>query len=84
LQPTDAAGNAAVGVEPGAHVELQSRDNLIFSTTGRPVALAGVSGLVIVDTGDALLVCSKESAQLVKDVAERMQQAQDAAGQALA
>jgi mannose-1-phosphate guanylyltransferase len=83
LQPSDAAGNATVGVEPGAHVEAQSRDNLIFSTTGRPVALAGVSGLVIVDTGDALLVCSKESAQLVKDLAERMQQPRGDAGQPL-
>jgi mannose-1-phosphate guanylyltransferase/mannose-6-phosphate isomerase len=82
LQTADAAGNAAVGVEADAHVEAQSRDNLIFSTTGRPVALAGVSGLVIVDTPDALLVCSKESAQLVKDLAERMQQPRGDAGQA--
>jgi mannose-1-phosphate guanylyltransferase len=82
LQAGDAAGNAVVGLEPGTHLEAQSRDNLIFSTTGRPVALAGVSGLVIVDTGDALLVCSKESAQLVKEVAEHMQRASGADGQA--
>ena len=81
LQPADEARNAVVGVEPGAHVESQSRDNLVFSTTGRPVALAGVSGLVIVDTGDALLVCTKESSQLVKALAEYMQQTPVAAPQ---
>lgn len=81
LQTADAAGNAVVGVAPEAHVEAQSQDNLIFSTTGRPVALAGVSGLVIVDTGEALLVCSKESAQLVKELAERMQQPHGGASQ---
>jgi mannose-1-phosphate guanylyltransferase len=73
LQDADASGNAVVGVLVGDHVEVRSQDNLIYSTTGRPVAIAGVSGLVVVDTGDALLICSKEGAQLVKDIAEFMQ-----------
>lgn len=73
LQDADASGNAVVGVLAGDHVEVRSQDNLIYSTTGRPVAIAGVSGLVVVDTGDALLICSKEGAQLVKDIAEFMQ-----------
>lgn len=73
LQDVDASGNAVVGVPEGEHMEVGSQDNLIYSTTGRRVALAGVSGLVVVDTGDALLICSKQGAQLVKDIAERMQ-----------
>ncbi|HEX9055940.1 MAG TPA: sugar phosphate nucleotidyltransferase [Ktedonobacterales bacterium] len=74
LQNPDHRGNAVVGLPPGEHMEVDSEDNLVFSTTGRVVALAGVSGLVVVDTGDALLVCSKQHAQLVKEIAEQMQQ----------
>jgi mannose-1-phosphate guanylyltransferase len=73
LHDADARGNAVEGLPDGGHLEVQSEDNLIFSTTGRTVALAGVSGLVVVDTGDALLICTKQAAQLVKEIAERMQ-----------
>lgn len=77
LQDADASGNAVVGVEDGEHVEVRSQDNLIYSTTGRRVAIAGVSGLVVVDTGEALLICAKQGSQLVKDIAEFMQRRDD-------
>jgi mannose-1-phosphate guanylyltransferase/mannose-6-phosphate isomerase len=73
LRQADALGNAVVGLAPEAYYAVESADTLIFSTTGRPIATVGVSGLVIVDTGDALLVCTKEGAQQVKEIAEHMQ-----------
>ncbi len=75
LRSVDEVGNAVVGLPPDAHYAVESRDTLIYSTTGRAIATVGVSGLVIVDTGDVLLICSKEGAQLVKEIAERMQAA---------
>ncbi|HZC05332.1 MAG TPA: mannose-1-phosphate guanylyltransferase [Ktedonobacterales bacterium] len=54
----------------GAYMQTATRDTLIYSTTGRHIATAGVEGLIIVDTPDGLLICSKEQAQLVKDLAE--------------
>jgi hypothetical protein len=35
---------------------------------GRLIVTIGVSGLVVVDTGDVLLICPKEKAQQVKEV----------------
>jgi mannose-1-phosphate guanylyltransferase len=63
-------GNAIVGLETDQHFEVNTSDTLIYSTTGRTIATAGVEGLIIVDTGDAVLVVSKEHAQLVKEIAE--------------
>jgi mannose-1-phosphate guanylyltransferase len=75
LRSVDEVGNAVVGLPSDAHYAVQSRDTLIYSTTGRAVATVGVSGLVIVDTGDILLICTKDGAQLVKEIAERIQAA---------
>jgi len=69
LFPQDMHGNAIVGLE-GRHIGVLTKDTLVYSTTGRVIATAGVDGLVIVDTGDYVLVCSKEHAQHVKDIVE--------------
>lgn len=74
LHPSDEAGNAVVGMSADQHLSVQTGDTLVFSTTGRRVATAGVDGLVIVDTPEGVLVCSKEYAQLVKDLAEQAKQ----------
>jgi len=78
LHPGDDAGNAVVGMSTEQHLYIKTGDTLIFSTTGRPVATAGVEGLVIVDTPDGLLVCTKENAQLVKELAEQAMKRQQA------
>lgn len=72
LQHEDDENNAIIGVAANHHCEVSSHDNLVFSTTGRTIALAGVSGLVVVDTGEALLICTKAQAQLVKKVTDRL------------
>ncbi len=73
-QTTGQAAQAmATGVEAvadGACLQTATRDTLVYSTTGRHIATAGVEGLIIVDTPEGLLICSKEQAQLVKDLAE--------------
>lgn len=73
LQGEDEQGNAIVGLPENRHVEVSSHDNLVYSTTGRTVALAGVSGLVVVDTGEALLICTKAQAQMVKRITDQLQ-----------
>ena len=59
----DSDGNTIKG---RAHL-LNSRGNIIFSS-GRVVALCGVSDLVVVATKDAVLVCHKSNAQEVKNL----------------
>ncbi len=52
-------------------VEIGSQKSYVYAP-GKLVALVGVKDLIVVDTGDALLVCRKNSAQRVKDVVEKL------------
>lgn len=64
----DADGNRA----RGRLVALDARDNLVFAPEGT-VALLGVEGLVVVHTGDAVLVLPRERAQEVRRLVERLE-----------
>jgi mannose-1-phosphate guanylyltransferase len=46
--------------------ELNSGNNIIFSTTGKKISLIGISETVIVETEDNILICKKEEAQNIK------------------
>lgn len=50
-------------------VSLDSSENYVYSPE-KLVALVGVKNLVIVDTGDALLICRKNRSEEVKDLVE--------------
>ncbi|MEM9291493.1 MAG: mannose-1-phosphate guanylyltransferase [Acidobacteriota bacterium] len=69
----DDAGNAfgGPGAETSAALQIAARDNLVWSE-GAAVALVGVEGLAVVNTGDAILVMPREQAQEVKAVVERL------------
>ena len=48
---------------------LDSRGNIIFSSDpNQHVALLGISDTIVVNTGDALLVCAKERAEHIKQL----------------
>jgi mannose-1-phosphate guanylyltransferase len=51
------------------HISIDSKNNLVLGN-GRKIATVDVEDLVIVDTGDALLVSKKGSSQKVKKVVE--------------
>ena len=53
-------------------VSVESRGNVVHATD-KLVALIGVEDLVVVDTGDALLVCRASDDQRVKDVIGRLE-----------
>lgn len=62
----DEAGNHAEG-----NVILQdTARSLARSADGRLLVLVGMEDTVVVDTGDAVLVCHREQAQKVKDVVD--------------
>jgi mannose-1-phosphate guanylyltransferase/mannose-6-phosphate isomerase len=65
VTPHDRAGN----VVSGKVVDLDSRDSILYADR-RLVATIGLSGMVVVDTPDATLVCPKDRAQDVKEVVE--------------
>jgi hypothetical protein len=53
-------------------VLTQSRDCTVISRSGRVVTVAGVEGLVVVDTPDAVLVVPANRSQLVKAVVDQL------------
>ncbi len=67
LGPADAGGN----VVRGRVLALSSRGNLVASEN-RLIALVGVEGLVVIDTDDAVLVCSADRVQDVKEIIDEL------------
>ena len=65
--PKDEAGNT----RNDRLIAIDARDNLVLGDT-RAIALVDVEDLIVVDTGDALLVSKKGSSQKVKQVVERL------------
>ncbi len=59
-------------VVKGKTISYNSRGNLIYSLSNKLIATVGVNDLVIVDTGDAMLVCHKDKTQEVKQVVEEI------------
>ncbi len=68
--PTDGNGNIIMG---GQHVGLDTKNSLVYLNQDRRLIVTiGVSDLVVVDTGDVLLVCPKDKAQEVRQVVNHL------------
>jgi mannose-1-phosphate guanylyltransferase len=65
-------GDDDANVVSGDALTVDSRDCLVDSRGGRSVAVVGADGLVVVDTGDAVLVVPRARAQQVRDAVERL------------
>ena len=72
--PKDSSGNVVYGCD---NVSIGSNDNLIYSKPKKLVSLIDVSGMVVVDTPDALLVCPRSSSQKVKDLVSALKKNDD-------
>ncbi|MBS1253311.1 MAG: Mannose-1-phosphate guanylyltransferase 1 [Anaerolineales bacterium] len=70
LRDADSDGN----VVAGEHIGVDTRGSFIH-TDGRLIATAGVEDLIIVDTGDVVLVCPRGRAQDVKAIVDQLKQA---------
>jgi len=64
LLPATASGPRVLGDADLVHAV--GADGLVVPAAGRPVAVVGLEGVVVVDTGDALLVTTVDAAQDVK------------------
>lgn len=56
----------------GARVLADASSGIVVTETGRTIALVGVRDIVVVDTGDALLVTTTANAQKVKAVVDAL------------
>ena len=69
ILPMDADGN----IFTGPHETIDTRNTLVIGEK-RLVATIGLEGMVIVDTEDALLICSREHEQDVREIVKRLKQ----------
>jgi mannose-1-phosphate guanylyltransferase len=67
----DSAGEPPVGATAGMgnRRDLGSTDSLVLAD-GRLVVTIGLHGIIVIDTPDALLVCSAEHSQEVRQIAQ--------------
>jgi mannose-1-phosphate guanylyltransferase len=68
VRATDATGNVA----EGDALVIDGRNNVVLATDGRPVAVVGLDDVVVVDAGDAVLVCRRDRAQDVRKAVEEL------------
>ena len=70
--PGDKDGNIVIG---GEHIGLDTHQSLIYmNQKHRLIVTIGVNDLVLVDTGDVLLVCRKDQAQKVRQIVNQLKQ----------
>ena len=68
VRATDHLGNVA----EGDAVVIDGRNNVVLATKDRPVAVVGIEDVVVVDAGDAILVCHRDRAQDVRKAVEEL------------
>ncbi|MDN6535136.1 MAG: mannose-1-phosphate guanylyltransferase, partial [Yaniella sp.] len=64
----DESGVTVIGETPRVYAD--DANGVVVTDTSRVIALIGVENIVVVDTGDALLVTTTEHAQSVKQAVE--------------
>ena len=60
----------------GEVIDIDLKDCLVYGSEGEKIIAAiGLKGLIVVDTRDALLICSKDRSQEVKKVIDKLKNA---------
>jgi mannose-1-phosphate guanylyltransferase len=74
--PHDADGNV---FNVKHHISEETRNSLVFTNglSDRLIVTIGVEDLIIVDTGDVIMVCDKDHAQDVKNIVNRLKRAEN-------
>jgi len=73
--PKDKSGNVIIdGDEPGGRVISLDTSNTIVHSDGRLIVIIDVDDVAVVDTKNAVLVCSKSKAQNVKKIVEQLKE----------
>ncbi len=71
--PKDGDGNV---ISCSKHINQRTRDSLVFANgdVDRLIVTIGIQDLIVVDTGNVLLVCNKEHAQDVRGVVAQLRE----------
>jgi mannose-1-phosphate guanylyltransferase len=69
----DEGGNVVVNSE---HMLLDTHNSLVYSSDKKLIVTIGVDDLIVVDSGDALLVCHRDQTQQVRQVIANLKKSQ--------
>jgi mannose-1-phosphate guanylyltransferase len=58
----------------GDLIQIDTTNSVVWSETGRPVAMIGLDNLIVVDTADALLLVERSKSQEVRKLVERLRE----------
>jgi len=58
-------------------IMLDSERNFVYSEGKKVIAMVGVSDVVVIEQNDALLICKRDKAPMVKDVAQILKERKD-------
>jgi mannose-1-phosphate guanylyltransferase len=67
VTPHDDKANSLVG----EHVLIDTKGSLIYSPN-RLIAAVGLEDMIVIDAGDALLICPRTRSQEVKQIVEEL------------
>jgi mannose-1-phosphate guanylyltransferase len=73
----DPAGNVVIAEDGCPPILRDTSGSVIVARTGRMVAMLGVRDAIVVDTPDALLICSRKQAQDIKSIVDDLKQRGD-------
>src|SRR5271157_638179 len=71
--PLDERGNYS-SLPPSQLLSIDSRGTLVMGDGKRLIAIIGLQNSIVVDSGDALLICSMEREQDVKEIVRQLEQ----------
>jgi mannose-1-phosphate guanylyltransferase len=64
--------NGNIATNTNLHLAHETHNTLVYGGSERLIVTIGVDDMVIIDTGDALLVCKTDQSQRVKEVVEHL------------
>jgi mannose-1-phosphate guanylyltransferase len=56
----------------GDVITINSKNNLIYSESGKVISVVGLNNFVVIDTPEALLICDKNDTQSVKSIVNKL------------
>jgi mannose-1-phosphate guanylyltransferase len=68
VRKADADGN----VKEGEAMVFDGKNDVVLAAAGRPVAVIGLDDVIVVDAGDAVLVCRRDRAQDVRKAVDEL------------
>lgn len=74
LEKKDLAGNVVIGDDATRKVLTISSQNNLIHADGKLVALVGVNDMIVIDTGEILMILPKSQSQDVKKIVERLKE----------